>query len=174
MAAGDAPHNQCPPGGADGIVQLAALLNREILPLNPANGIEKPLEVAIIDEAQCIGCTLCIQACPVDAIVGAAKLMHTIIAKQCTGCELCVAPCPVDCIRMEVAQPMRFWNTGAALGEADVARERYDDRNARLVRIQQARDAKLAAKSPPVADEAAARKKAIIAAAIAKLGTVPN
>jgi electron transport complex protein RnfB len=100
IASGEAAINQCPPGGAAGIAALAHLLGREPLPLNPANGVEKPREIALIDEETCIGCTKCIRACPVDAIVGASKLMHTIIADECTGCELCIAPCPVDCIAM--------------------------------------------------------------------------
>jgi electron transport complex protein RnfB len=95
--------NQCPPGGAAGIRALAELLQRPRLPLNPANGIERPKALAVIDEATCIGCTKCIQACPVDAIIGAPKLMHTVIAELCTGCELCLPPCPVDCIDMLVA-----------------------------------------------------------------------
>lgn len=96
----EAPINQCPPGGQAGIKALAELLNVEELPLNADNGEEKPPLVAIIDEDICIGCTLCIQACPVDAILGSAKHMHTVIEAECTGCELCVAPCPVDCIYM--------------------------------------------------------------------------
>ena len=91
--------NLCPPGGAEGVQRLADLLGREVKPLDAE---EKPKSVAIIDENTCIGCTLCIQACPVDAIVGAAKQMHTIIAPLCTGCELCLPPCPVECISMEV------------------------------------------------------------------------
>lgn len=100
IASGEAEINQCPPGGVQGIRRLAVLLDREVLPLNPAHGVEKPLAAALIDEQWCIGCTLCIQACPVDAIVGAPKRMHTVLLQQCTGCELCVAPCPVDCIEM--------------------------------------------------------------------------
>jgi len=90
--------NQCPPGGATGIRALANLLGREAKPLNPDNGEEKPKTLVQIDEQRCIGCTLCIQACPVDAIVGASKLMHTVIESECTGCNLCLPPCPVDCI----------------------------------------------------------------------------
>jgi len=102
IAAGEAEINQCPPGGAAGIRALARLLGRQPLPLNPENGVEKPAAVAVIDEQTCIGCTLCIQACPVDAILGAMKQMHTVIADECTGCELCLPPCPVDCILMKV------------------------------------------------------------------------
>ena len=98
IARGEAEINRCPPGGDGGIRALAALLNRPVLPLDPAHGVEKPRVVAFIREAECIGCTKCIQACPVDAIVGASKLMHTVLADWCTGCELCLPPCPVDCI----------------------------------------------------------------------------
>jgi electron transport complex protein RnfB len=104
IAAGDADINQCPPGGEAGIRALADLLGREPKPLNPENGEEAPARVAVIDEATCIGCTLCIQACPVDAIVGAAKQMHTVIEAECTGCDLCLPPCPVDCIEMVVPE----------------------------------------------------------------------
>ena len=100
IAEGRADINQCPPGGAIGIYALAELLGRNYKPLNPANGVEKPAVVARIVEADCIGCTKCIQACPVDAIVGASKRMHTVIADLCTGCELCLPPCPVDCIEL--------------------------------------------------------------------------
>ena len=93
-----APINQCPPGGASTVASLATLLNKEVLPLNPEFGTESAPVIAIIREPECIGCTLCIKACPVDAIVGAAKLMHTVIEDHCTGCELCIPPCPVDCI----------------------------------------------------------------------------
>ena len=98
IAEGEAEINLCPPGGQEGVQRLADLLGREVKPLDAE---EKPKQVAIIDEQTCIGCTLCIQACPVDAIVGAAKQMHTIVESLCTGCELCIKPCPVECIRME-------------------------------------------------------------------------
>ena len=101
IAEGEAEINLCPPGGQEGVAKLADLLGREVKPLDAE---EKPKQVAIIDEQTCIGCTLCIQACPVDAIVGAAKQMHTIIGSLCTGCELCLKPCPVECIRMEVIE----------------------------------------------------------------------
>lgn len=169
IAEGEADINQCPPGGTEGIVKLAAITGRAVKPLNPANGVEKPLETAIIDESLCIGCTLCIQACPVDAIVGAAKLMHSVLPGWCTGCELCIAPCPVDCISMQPVAPMRAWTEA----DAQLARERYEARNARLVSDKREREQKLAAKTQsstppedPAAAEAAARKKAIIAAAM--------
>ncbi len=100
IASGEADINQCPPGGETTILALADLLGRDAKPLNPEHGQEKPTTVAVIDEQTCIGCTLCIQACPVDAILGATKQMHTVIAEECTGCDLCVDPCPVDCIDM--------------------------------------------------------------------------
>jgi len=105
IARGEADINQCPPGGEAGVVKLADLLGRDPKPLSAEHGQVKPKMVAVIDESICIGCTLCIQACPVDAILGAAKQMHTIIAKECTGCELCVAPCPVNCIEMVPLKP---------------------------------------------------------------------
>src|SRR5690606_7137314 len=99
LASGDAI-NKCPPGGAATIRALAELLHTEPLTLDPEHGFEGPRTVAFIREAECIGCTKCIQACPVDAIVGSARQMHTVLANECTGCDLCVAPCPVDCIDM--------------------------------------------------------------------------
>ena len=101
IAKGEAEINLCPPGGEEGVRKLADLLGREVKPLDAE---EKPKQVAVIDENICIGCTLCIQACPVDAIVGAAKQLHVIIEKQCTGCELCLPPCPVECISMVTIQ----------------------------------------------------------------------
>ena len=107
IAKGEADINLCPPGGMEGVQRLADLLGREVKPLEAE---EKPKQVAVIDEQTCIGCTLCIQACPVDAIVGAAKQMHTIVAPLCTGCELCLPPCPVDCISMEpIGESVETW-----------------------------------------------------------------
>ena len=107
---GEADINQCPPGGEEGIRKLADLLGREFKPLSEEHGAEKTRSVAAINEQNCIGCTLCIQACPVDAIVGAAKQMHTVVTPLCTGCELCVAPCPVDCITMvPVGESLETW-----------------------------------------------------------------
>ncbi|MCZ6716176.1 MAG: electron transport complex subunit RsxB [Gammaproteobacteria bacterium] len=104
IAAGRADINQCPPGGEATIQALANLLGRDIKSLDPDYGEEKPLAIAVIDEDLCIGCTICIQACPVDAILGASKQMHTVIESECTGCDLCVEPCPVDCIDMVVPE----------------------------------------------------------------------
>lgn len=110
IAAGEADINQCPPGGDAGVHALADLLGVEYKPLNAEHGQPKPKSVAVIEETTCIGCTLCIQACPVDAILGAAKHMHTVIASECTGCELCLAPCPVDCITMvPIAESPENW-----------------------------------------------------------------
>jgi electron transport complex protein RnfB len=110
IAKGEADINQCPPGGEDGVHKLAELLGVEFKPLNAEHGAPKPKSVAVIDENLCIGCTLCIQACPVDAIVGAAKQMHTVVASECTGCELCVSPCPVDCISMvPIEEDLTAW-----------------------------------------------------------------
>jgi len=142
IVAGAADINQCPPGGSAGVVLLADLLAREPKPLNPANGREKPREIALIDEEVCIGCTKCIQACPVDAIVGAAKLMHTILADECNGCELCIPPCPVDCITMLPA----IEDGETVLGRAAHYRERYVARNERLSREAGEREAELTAK----------------------------
>lgn len=125
------PINQCPPGGAAGVMTLANLTGREVLPLNPANGIEIPRHVALIVEQDCIGCTKCITACPVDAIIGTAKFMHTVLTDVCTGCGLCVPPCPVDCIEMPLASNNPHeWTTA----QANNARQRYEFRNIRLIR----------------------------------------
>jgi len=140
LAHGEAAINRCPPGGAPGIRKLAALLGRTELPLDPACGAHQPLRLAVIDEAHCIGCTLCIQACPVDAIVGANKRMHAVLADRCTGCDLCTAPCPVDCIAMV---PAGFdWTRQ----HADAARAHYQARERRL-RQQHAEASPLAART---------------------------
>lgn len=147
IANGSASYNQCPPGGAEGVARIASLLGKLVIPLNHDNGVERERPVAVIDESACIGCTLCIQACPVDAIIGAAKQMHTVIASLCTGCDLCVPPCPVDCIEMK---PVTAGKTGWAAWsatEADAARARHDARKLRLQREKQENDARLAAKA---------------------------
>lgn len=136
IAAGEADIDQCPPGGDAGVEKLAALLDRRARPLDPDRGPHRAPQVAVIDEEACIGCTKCIRACPVDAIVGASKLMHTVIAAWCTGCELCLPPCPVDCI---VLAPV------SALPEADLSRERHLARAARLAGEALERESRLAA-----------------------------
>lgn len=126
ISSGDADINQCPPGGAQGIAQLALLTLRASQPLNPNNGQEVPRSVAFIDETWCIGCTLCIEACPVDAIVGANKMMHSVIEPYCTGCELCLPVCPVDCILLEnVTGSNTGWNAWSP-ELADQASKRYE------------------------------------------------
>ncbi|MDE2288258.1 MAG: electron transport complex subunit RsxB [Burkholderiales bacterium] len=181
MALGQAQHNQCPPGGAQGVARLAHLLGKPPLPLNPANGVERPRPRALIDESLCIGCTLCMQACPVDAIVGAAKQMHTVVEALCTGCDLCLPPCPVDCIAMvPVTGELTGWDAWSQ-AQADAARDRHEQHQARRRREQAAQEARLAARAarlaaaqaqPPgnasaAADAAAdARKQAIIQAAL--------
>src|SRR5260370_1282165 len=126
VAAGQAPINRCPPGGAATVAALADLLGILALAIDPSCGVTTPLAIARIDESTCIGCTLCIQACPTDAIVGAAKLMHTVVADRCTGCELCLPPCPVDCIAMLPAA--RVWS----IADAERGRQHFSARNARL------------------------------------------
>ncbi|HOX71222.1 MAG: RnfABCDGE type electron transport complex subunit B [Dokdonella sp.] len=133
IASGAADIDQCPPGGQAGVDALAALLGRASKPLNAAFGIESNPTVAVIDENVCIGCTKCIQACPVDAIVGSAKRMHTIIATECTGCELCIPPCPVDCIVMVATSAMPLMRA-EILDRAIHSRQRFEARNRRLAR----------------------------------------
>ena len=176
IAAG-APINRCPPGGAEGIARLARLTGRPALALDPDNGREGPRQLAVIDEDWCIGCTLCIKACPVDCIVGASKLMHTVIEPQCTGCELCVPVCPVDCIDMiPVTGARTGWDAWSA-AQADEARERHVFRLGRLARERRENDERLAARAEgKLADLAAAstitdpaelqRKRAMIEAVL--------
>jgi len=123
IAAGEAEINQCPPGGESTIIALADLLDVDVLPLNAEHGEEKAVATVVrIDEQTCIGCTLCIQACPVDAILGAAKQMHTVIQSECTGCDLCIPPCPVDCIIIEEVKPdIRHWVVKMPEPEIDFA-----------------------------------------------------
>lgn len=177
IAVGDAPINQCPPGGGEGIVRLAAISGRAVTPLNSANGQEGPRKRVFIDEAWCIGCTLCIKACPVDCIVGAPKLMHTVIESLCTGCELCIPVCPVDCILLEDATPgLSGWSAWSPL-QAEEARQRYAEHRLRTERDQRENDERLAAKASAkladlesaslITDPAALeRKRAVIEAAV--------
>jgi electron transport complex protein RnfB len=180
IAAGAAPINQCPPGGAEGIARLAAITGQPVLPLSTEHGVESPRTLAVIDENWCIGCTLCIKACPTDAIFGANKLMHTVIAPHCTGCELCIPVCPVDCITLIPA-------SGGATGwdawsppQARHALERYTRRQHRLGGSERAAAPKAAmaaglevALAPTAAlsavpETAVDAKKAAIAAAMAR------
>ncbi|HEY8329462.1 MAG TPA: RnfABCDGE type electron transport complex subunit B [Rhodanobacter sp.] len=158
IARGEAEINQCPPGGAAGIEKLAALLQRPVLPLDPVHGVEKPRMLARIVEADCIGCTKCIQACPVDAIVGASKLMHTVLADDCTGCELCVPACPVDCIVLEPMPPAQI-----DTAHANAARAHFQRRETRLERQRAEREAELAARKAAV-DTAAGPVNPVLAA----------
>ncbi len=138
IANGQANINQCPPGENAVIEQLARLLNLASKPLDTTYGYPKPRAVAVIDETQCIGCTFCLRACPVDAIVGAAKLMHTVITQECTGCERCLAPCPVDCIHMQaVPELVVNESEGQKTAYMQQARERYHFRKQRLAKNQQ-------------------------------------
>jgi len=128
--------NQCPPGGEEGIQRLSALTGLPTLPLNPSNGSEGPRHIAWIDEQWCIGCTLCITACPTDAILGASKQMHTVIEDACTGCELCLPVCPVDCIHLEnVTLDKSGWNAWTQ-ALADQAKNRYELKKLRLAKEQ--------------------------------------
>lgn len=178
MANGSASHNQCPPGGDAGVARLAAVLGQPIIPLNPVHGIARSRSVAWIDESLCIGCTLCIQACPVDAIIGAPKQMHTVWPEWCTGCDLCVAPCPVDCIHMQEITPNQTGWDAWTQQQADAARRRYQDRTLRLEKAHKDKEARLAARaaarsrpktnnSPSPEDPVAlTRKQAILQAAV--------
>jgi electron transport complex protein RnfB len=165
IASGRADINRCPPGGEAVIRKLAALLRRPFRPLDPTCGIEKARHVAFIHEAQCIGCTVCILACPVDAILGAPRQMHTVLTELCSGCELCVAPCPVDCIAMRPAAGAdAAWDTG----RARAARARFEARKLRLALEKTERGERLsrnAAERPALAEP---DKHAAIQAAIGR------
>jgi len=130
IANGEADINQCPPGGDQGVRLLADFLNVPAKPLNPAFGMTQPLQVAVIDEANCIGCTKCLPPCPTDAILGASKQMHTVIATLCTGCELCIAPCPVNCISMIPA------NAEWTAANAEQSRQRHQAKNRRQAKAE--------------------------------------
>ena len=170
IAQGEAGIDQCPPGGAEGIARLAAITGQPLRPLSPVHGQEGPRTVAVIDEDWCIGCTLCIKACPTDAILGLNKRMHTVIAAHCTGCELCVPACPVDCIRMDNASGSATGWAAWSPPQAEAARTRYLARQLRLQREQAAAQHLLerAAPAPAGGGSPADSKQALIAAALAR------
>ena len=183
MAAGEAGINQCPPGGEEGVQRLARITARPALPLSAAHGREGPRHIALIDENWCIGCTLCIEACPTDAIVGGHKRMHTVIESWCTGCELCLPVCPVDCIALENVSGQHTGWAAWSQTEADTARSRYEARQRRLARQAREHEARQVAKAEmkladlaahtrtgdgPDAQAEVDRKRAIIEAALAK------
>lgn len=157
--------NRCPPGGDDGIRRLAALTGQEYVPLDRSCGAERARHVAIIGEAECIGCTLCIQACPVDAIVGAPQHMHTVITELCSGCDLCVAPCPVDCVAMVPAIGAdAIWSEK----RADAARQRYERRQSRLVQRRAERAVRIRERDRFAAASSPEAKRSAVAAALAR------
>ncbi|WP_431273134.1 RnfABCDGE type electron transport complex subunit B [Variovorax ureilyticus] len=160
IEAGEAGIDQCPPGGAEGVNRLSRLTGKPAGPVDPHFGAEGPRMLAVIDETWCIGCTLCLDACPTDAIVGINKRMHTVIESHCTGCELCIPVCPVDCISLESATPGRTGWQAWSQEQADHARQRYEARQRR--REKPAPVAKAAPAAP------ADRKRAIIEAALAR------
>jgi len=179
MAVGEADINRCPPGGAQGVVRLAALTGRPVRALDAECGTEEPRSVVVIDEDWCIGCTLCIKACPVDAILGANKFMHTVVAEHCTGCELCIPACPVDCIALENVTGTRTGWAAWSAADADSARERYEftscrrkrDEAEHTKRLEKKAEEKLA-RLPELTKMAEGpeldRKRAIIEAALAR------
>ena len=179
IAREEAGIGQCPPGGAEGVRRLASLTGKAIVPLDPAHGQESARRMAVIDEAWCIGCTLCIKACPVDCIVGASKRMHTVIEDWCTGCELCVPACPVDCISMEALDGHATGWAAWSREQAEASRQRYHHTRERRAAEQRTQEARLAAKAAAkLADLSAAstlsdpqaleRKRTVIEAALAR------
>lgn len=178
IASGDAAINQCPPGGNEGVQRLATITGLAATPLNPVHGNESPRSVAVIDEAWCIGCTLCIEACPTDAIFGSNKVMHTVIEPYCTGCELCLPVCPVDCISLEnVTGEQAGWNAWS-LKEAQTSQLRYEVHRARFLKISskevKSAESQLPDQLPgqlpelPNENTEANRKRAVIEAALAR------
>jgi electron transport complex protein RnfB len=171
--------NRCPPGGQEGILRLAHVTGRAATPLDPDIGKEGPRALAVIDEHWCIGCTLCIKACPVDCIVGASKLMHTVVSEDCTGCELCVPVCPVDCIEMRPATGQRTGWAAWSAEQAARARHQYQAQRARRARARSEHDERLARKaeeklahlaqaSRHTDPQVLQRKRSVVEAAIAR------
>lgn len=166
IEAGEAGIDQCPPGGAEGVARLSRLTGHPVRAIDPRFGVEGPRAMAVIDEAWCIGCTLCLEACPTDAIVGIHKRMHTVIEPHCTGCELCIPACPVDCISLEVATPSRSGWQAWSQEQADHARQRYEAHTLRSDKQASAVTSTSAAApevTPPID-----RKRAIVEAALAR------
>lgn len=173
IATEQVPINRCPPGGAEGVARLARLTGQPAQPLDPECGAEAPRQMAYVDEAWCIGCTLCIKACPVDAIIGSHKLMHTVLEGHCTGCELCVPVCPVDCIRLEPVSGTRTGWDAWSQPQADAARARHAARQRRISPASPppAVAAAVAPSAAPAAgpqDDAATARRAAVAAALAR------
>lgn len=179
IAEGEAGINQCPPGGAEGIARLAAITGQPERPLDRRFGIEGPLTAAVIDESWCIGCTLCIKACPTDAITGSNKRMHTVIEPWCTGCELCIPVCPVDCISLDIVSGDRTGWAAWSDTQAAHARQRYQARQIRLQREKKEHEARLEEKARTKLADLAAHsmhtdpavldsKRAVIEAALAR------
>lgn len=186
---GEASINQCPPGGLEGVQRLSDVTGLPVLPLNPENGTEGPRPVVFIDEAWCIGCTLCIKACPVDAIVGANKRMHTVIEAYCTGCELCLPVCPVDCIELENVTGSTAGWAAWPQSLADQARHRYEFNSYKRQREEAENDKRLEEKAvlklsdinahsqhtdPEILDKKRAVIEAALARARAKRATTPQ
>jgi electron transport complex protein RnfB len=173
--------NQCPPGGAEGVRRLAAITGQQVVALNPANGTEGPRAVAVIDEDWCIGCTLCLDVCPTDAILGSNKLMHTVIEACCTGCELCIPVCPVDCISLDKVTGERTGWDAWSPGEADIALSRYETHLKRIAHNAGTGKTHVEPDLPEGPDEAASNnsastqsdtKRAVIDAALAQARAV--
>jgi len=166
IAADEAAIHQCPPGGAEGVARLSNLTGKPVLPIDPKFGVEGPRAMAVIDESWCIGCTLCLDACPTDAILGIHKRMHTVIEAHCTGCELCIPVCPVDCISLEVATPGRSGWQAWSQAQADHARSRYEAHGRRRKKPEPSvvKTAEGSSETTAPAD----RKRAIVEAALAR------
>lgn len=168
IAEEQAPINRCPPGGAEGVERLAQLTGRAATPLDPAHGVETPRQMAFIDEDWCIGCTLCIKACPVDAIIGSNKAMHTVLEAHCTGCALCVPACPVDCIRLEAVDNAQTGWSAWSDQQAAAARARYARHLQRLQPPHQRSPSAVAGTSTPTTGAPPDPRRAIVEAAMAR------